>query len=191
MEERIDPRDLLVKIAEILEKLDIPYIVSGGIALLVWGRPRFTADIDIVVELPKEKIPLLGRALQSLGEQGYIDQEMMLEAKESAGEFNFIDGVTGVKVDFWILRDTEFDKSRLQRRVAKKIQEKEIFFSTAEDLLLMKLLWYHDLQSFRQKEDIISILKISGSVLDRAYIHSWVAKLGLEEVFREIEKEML
>ncbi len=46
-----DPRQLLVSITKTLKYLNIPYLVTGGIAVLVWGRPRFTADIDIVVEL--------------------------------------------------------------------------------------------------------------------------------------------
>ena len=46
-----DPRHLLIRIVEILNKLEIPYIVTGGIAVLIWGRPRFTANIDIVIQL--------------------------------------------------------------------------------------------------------------------------------------------
>jgi hypothetical protein len=42
------PRELLIEIAKILDKLKIPYLVTGGIAVLIWGRPRFTADIDII-----------------------------------------------------------------------------------------------------------------------------------------------
>lgn len=44
--EAIDPRHLLVKVVDILHKLNIPYVVTGGMAIFVWGRPRFTADID-------------------------------------------------------------------------------------------------------------------------------------------------
>lgn len=45
MTETIDPRDLLVQVAKILDKLKISHIVSGGMAVFVWGRPRFTDDI--------------------------------------------------------------------------------------------------------------------------------------------------
>jgi len=36
-----DPKNLLVNIAKILKELKIPYIITGGMAVLVWGRPRF------------------------------------------------------------------------------------------------------------------------------------------------------
>jgi len=49
--ELIDPRQLLVKVAKVLDNLSIPYVVTGGMAVTIWGRVRFTADIDIVIEL--------------------------------------------------------------------------------------------------------------------------------------------
>lgn len=59
-----DPRTLLVAIVKILKKLKIPYMITGGIAVLLWGRPRFTADIDIVVELYEKDIEALRKALR-------------------------------------------------------------------------------------------------------------------------------
>ena len=51
-----DPKHLLVSIARILDDLKIPYLITGGIAVLVWGRPRFTADIDVVIEVQKNNL---------------------------------------------------------------------------------------------------------------------------------------
>lgn len=41
----MDLEKLLIKIAEILEKLSVDYFVTGGFAVSVWGRPRATFDI--------------------------------------------------------------------------------------------------------------------------------------------------
>jgi len=59
----MEQEELLIKIAGILEKLNIPYAVTGGIAVSVWGRARFTADIDIAVELFPEKLKDLASEL--------------------------------------------------------------------------------------------------------------------------------
>ena len=95
-----DPRHLLVKVARILDRLDIPYAVTGGMAIYVWGRPRFTADIDIVVLLKVLRVGELTRALSRLGEAGYISEDAIRRALETHGEFNFIDGESGIKGDF-------------------------------------------------------------------------------------------
>lgn len=185
--EPIDPRHLLVKIGEILERLEIPYLITGGIAVAVWGRPRFTADIDIVVELAKSQAEQLMAELKQLSPAGYLDSAQVERALAVAGEFNFVDGTTGVEVDFWMLRvDDTFDQSRLKRRVAKEILGRTVYFTSPEDLILIKLRWYRDTQSSRQWEDTESILKISGNNLDMPYLTEWAEKLEVPEFLNDL-----
>lgn len=166
----MDPQHLLVRIVKVLNQLKIPYLVTGGIAVYVWGRPRFTADIDIVIELKDEKAKQL---VEILIKMGYIDEGAVREALRYESEFNFIDEKEGMKVDFWILKNNEFDKSRLSRTIAKKILNQKVYFISPEDLILKKLLWYQESQSFRQLEDIHSIMEILKSKLDLAYLRKW------------------
>ncbi len=177
--EHSDPRTLLVSVANILEQLGLRYLVTGGMAVFIWGRPRFTADIDIVVEIAESDIGKLEAALKALGKAGYVDADAMREAVREHGEFNFVDGSSGVKVDFWAMQPDAFDQSRLDRRAAKKILGRNVYFSSAEDLLLMKLRWYRQSGSMRNMEDARSIVDISGDALDWRYIEAWAAKLGV------------
>lgn len=178
--EQTDPRHLLVNIAKILERLKIPYLVTGGMAVLVWGRPRFTADIDIVIKLKQENINNLKKDLMAFSRAGYVDESVMREAVSKKGEFNFIDGETGVKVDFWVLKEIDsLDSFQLKRRKVKNILGQKIYFISPEDLILSKLNWYQESQSSRHLEDVESILKISGKRLDRKYLKQWAKKLGV------------
>ncbi|MBI2033853.1 MAG: nucleotidyltransferase [Candidatus Liptonbacteria bacterium] len=181
-----DPRRLLVKVAKILKRLNVPYLVTGGIAVLVWGRPRFTADIDIVVELRGKDTARFAGEFKKLG-SGYFDEEMMVNAVKKREEFNFIDGETGVKVDFWLLQENDdFDISRLKRRVAKKILGEIVYFTSPEDLILIKLKWYKNSGSSRQLEDVESIIKISGNELKRAYLEKWAKRLSCWELLEKL-----
>lgn len=186
---QIDPRHLLVKIAKILGQLKIPYIVTGGIAVLIWGRPRFTADIDIVIKLQQEKIDELEKALLELGRTGYVDKETIKQALERRGEFNFIDGETGMKVDFWIEKGTELDRLRFKRKKAKIIKGQQIYFISPEDLILTKLQWYQKSQSTRHLEDVESIIKISGKKLNMKYLRNWAKKLGVSKILNKLAKK--
>ena len=156
----MEQEELLRKIAEILDKLKITYMITGGIAVVAWGRPRFTADIDIVVELFPEKLDKLAGELLKVDKDVYADKTMMREALEKKGEFNFIHPASGLKIDFWIMKNDEFSKEALKRRIKRKIANVRIFLTSPEDLILSKLLWYKEGQSTRQLEDIESILKI-------------------------------
>lgn len=170
--EEIDPRHLLIHVSKILERLNIPYAITGGMAVFVWARPRFTADIDIIVLLAREHILPLAKELQRLGEAGYIDANVIPRALDRYGEFNFIDGTTGVKVDFFVIGKRPFDQSQLERRVAKSILENQIYFVSPEDLILSKLLWFREGESAKQHEDIESILKMQEN-LDWNYLEKW------------------
>src|SRR3989344_6518627 len=108
----MDLENTLKKVAKILQNLKISYLVTGGVAVVIWGRPRYTADIDLIIELKKEKVKKLIAALKN---KGYIDEDAVNEALKNMSEFNFIDNDTGMKVDFWILTNSAFDRSRLKR----------------------------------------------------------------------------
>lgn len=57
------PEELLIKISDILNDLKITYAITGGYAVSVWGRPRYTADIDIIVEMKEKNIKPLAKKL--------------------------------------------------------------------------------------------------------------------------------
>src|SRR3989338_11533937 len=109
---------LLTKTASVLEKLGIEYIVTGGSAVVYWGRPRFTADIDIAIELEETDIKSLVRELRKeLGEDTYIDEGMIRTEQRRRGEFNIIHPQSGLKVDFFVQGEELFEKKRIARAV--------------------------------------------------------------------------
>ena len=164
--ELIDPRQLLVKVAKVLDNLSIPYVVTGGMAVTIWGRVRFTADIDMVIGLKTNDINTLASELLRISEFGYVDKDAIREALASQGEFNFIEGDSGIKVDFWVKQDFP----ELNRRVAKDVLGQRVYFISPEDLILSKLRWYKISPSSRHIEDVESILKISGDIMDKKYL---------------------
>lgn len=182
----MDFQKLLVKIAKILNKLRIPYIVTGGYAVSVWGRPRSTFDIDVVIELPRNQISALAKALRDISEMSYIDESMMESAVEKKGEFNFIHAESGIKIDFWVLKDDSFNTLRIKRRIPKKILGEKVYFISPEDLILSKLLWYKSEETSRHLEDIESILKISGEKLDMKYLKNWAKKSGVLKILNKL-----
>lgn len=172
----------LKKVVKILQKLKIPYLVTGGVAVVVWGRPRYTADIDILIELKKREVK---KFIAVLIKEGYVDEDVVKESLKHKGEFNFIDSETSMKVDFWILQDSDFDRSRLKRVVIRKIFGQKVHFSSPEDLILKKLLWFKESKSTRQLEDIYSVMVIIKDQLDFDYLRKWAKKLNTLRVLEE------
>lgn len=186
--ETINPEKLLLKVAPILDELKIDYYITGGFAVSVWGRPRATFDIDIVIKLLEPKIPPLAEALRKISKFGYIDEEAAKEALRRKGEFNFIDPETGIKVDFWTEKGNKIAKTEFERRIAKKIDKQKVYFISPEDLILNKLIWYEKSQSSRHLEDAESVFKISGDKLDIAYLKKQAIKSGVAGLLKRFMK---
>ena len=52
----MEPSEILRWLAEALERLQIPYLVTGSMATIAYGEPRFTNDIDVVVALRLDQV---------------------------------------------------------------------------------------------------------------------------------------
>ncbi|OGD65866.1 hypothetical protein A3F08_00040 [Candidatus Berkelbacteria bacterium RIFCSPHIGHO2_12_FULL_36_9] len=73
--------------------------------------------------------------------------------------------------------------------MVKTVLGKKIYFSSPEDLILSKLLWYQESKFSRQVEDVESIIRISGRILDKKYLHKWAKKIKVEEILNESLEE--
>lgn len=175
--------DLLITIAKILNKLEIPYIITGGMAVSAWGRPRTTLDIDIVVALLPKNIHLLVKELLKVDKDVYVSEEAIREALKHKGEFNFIDPNSQLKVDFWIVKDT-FNEQAIKRGKTREVDGYKIVFTSPEDLILSKLLWYQESGSTRQLEDIEGVLSVSR--VDVSYVKKWAVKQGTREILEKL-----
>jgi hypothetical protein len=185
----MDFQKILAKTAKILEALKIPYAITGGYAVSVWGRPRATFDIDIIVELFYPQTETLANALDKFSKLGQVDRKMMESAAIRKGEFNFIHVETGIKIDFWILDKSPFSTSQLKRRKAKIINGQKIYFIAPEDLVLAKLLWHKKSGSDYQLKDVESIIKRQKK-LDWKYIKKWAAIQSTLKVLKLLTKKL-
>ena len=185
-----DQEKILITIAKILDDLKIEYFITGGFAVSVWGRPRATFDIDVIIKLVKPNVTTLARALRGICKAGYVDENMMADAISNNGEFNFIDPNSGLKVDFWVMRKEGLDVERLKNKKTKIISGQKVYFSSPEDLILSKLEWYKECRSSRHLEDVESIFKISGDKLDKKYLNKWVDKLGLSDFLDKVKNKL-
>ena len=65
------------------------------------------------------------------------------------------------------------------------------YFATAEDLILSKLEWFRlgGESSDRQWGDVLGVLRVQGSALDRPYLRRWAKQLGLTDLLDRALKE--
>ena len=177
-------RDFVERVTKALDDCGIPYMVCGSVASTFHGRPRTTQDVDIVIEVDAAKLEKLLPHFPD--DTYYVNDETARFAVRRRSMFNVIDGTTGWKADLIVRKQTPFAEAEFARRQTVDFLGLSVVMATAEDCVISKLQWAVAGGSDRQIEDVRSVVEVRGDSLDRKYIESWVARLGLEEVWLRV-----
>lgn len=181
----MEAEDLLRYARGVCNRLELIYFVVGSTATIAYGDPRLTNDIDIVVDLPAEKVDSFCDAFS--GEEFYVSQNAVRAAVAKRFQFNVIHTTSGLKIDFIVLSGSEFDRSRSQRRRGLPVlADGPTWFASPEDVILKKMVYFQEGGSDKHLRDIAGVLKLQGDRLDRDYIDKWAQLLGVEAVWRSI-----
>jgi hypothetical protein len=166
---------LLKQVVTSLDEAQIPYMVSGSIAMTIYTIPRMTRDIDIVIELKKEDID---KFCIIFAKDAYIDKLTVEEEVKRRGMFNVIDHKTGYKIDFMVKKFDEYRENEFQRRMIDESLGFPAWFVSLEDLIISKIIWIQDYQSEKQIEDIRNLLQ--NETVDMTYIKKWCYLMDLK-----------
>jgi hypothetical protein len=174
-----DPIGLALDIASRLEDLGIPYYVGGSLASSIWGEPRYSEDLDLVIEADSR---CLQRLINGFNADFYLSETAIEEAfNRQNSSFNLIRLASAEKIDLFVMGADSFSRSKLERRVQHPVTGGLLWLATAEDMVLQKLLWRRGNASEKQWRDVLGILKVQGDRLDFDYLESWAVQLDLVE----------
>jgi hypothetical protein len=161
-----------------LEEQEITYLLVGSLASGVYGEPRLTADIDVVVDVRPHQASKLCAAFPS--PEYYVSEKAAQEAVATSGQFNVIHPGSGNKIDFIIARRDAWGDSQIGRRRREQILPGRSGYTAApEDAIVGKLWYYHEGGSEKHLRDIAGMLQVSGDEIDRSYVDHWALELGL------------
>ncbi|HLE86630.1 MAG TPA: hypothetical protein VI727_03075 [Candidatus Brocadiaceae bacterium] len=179
-------QELLKKVIQILDAAGIQYMVTGSVASSLQGEPRSTHDIDLVVAIESAEVKKLVKAFPS--PDFYLDEGSVLDAINRQGMFNLIDVNSGDKVDFWLLTDEPFDRSRFIRKYAEEVVGMRIIVSSPEDTILAKLRWAKLCGgSEKQFTDALRVYEVQFEKLDTNYMEYWAKKLDVESIWKRLK----
>ena len=166
--------ELLKKVCNSLDNNNIPYMISGSIAMNFYAIPRMTRDIDLVIELYENQVDLF----TSLFPDSYFNRNTILTEIRRKGIFNIIDKESGFKIDFIVRKHTEYFNLAFSRRKYIHEFDTDICIISIEDLIIAKITWIQQLQSERQLSDIRNLLL--NPDVDINYVNYWISKLNLK-----------
>ena len=158
----------LEKLALSLKKRDIDYMLIGGQAVLLYGEPRLTKDIDVTIGLGPENISVVLEIVNELGLKVLVD---------SPGEFVVrtmvlpcMEPVTGIRIEF-IFSISSYEKQALKRVKHVPIGKANVHFVSIEDLIIHKIIAGRP----RDIEDVKAVINKNKN-LDAKYIRKWLGQ---------------
>lgn len=179
--------NVFASVLDALNLLDIPYMIVGSYASNYWGRPRMTHDADLVVELNAHQATNLA---QRLANEFYAPDFVIEEATERGDHFNAIHLDTSFKIDFWLRKQNAYEEVCFSRRVLGTMFERKVWITSAEDIILSKLLWYKMSPVLdRQLQDVLEVYEIQLPDLDTGYLEQWAKQLEVDDLLERIREQ--
>jgi hypothetical protein len=157
-------------------------MITGGVASVIYGDPRFTRDIDLVLELREGDAPGL---LDAFSPDDFYRPPMEVLREEIRrprhGHFNIIHRDTALRADVYLVGDDPLHAWAFGRRVRIPLEEDAgIWLAPPEYVVVRKLQYYEESRSDRHLRDISAMMEISREQIDLQEVEGWAHRLGLK-----------
>jgi len=163
-------------------------MVIGGQAVLLYGEPRLTRDIDVTLGIGVDELARIKKVLPAMGlkvlvkkDQEFVKRTMVLPTKDRESD---------IRVDF-IFSFSPYERQAIGRARDVKIGRTIVTFASLEDVVIHKVISGRP----RDLEDIRSIL-VKNPKYDSDYISGWLKEFdhslsqNFLETFRKTQEEI-
>jgi hypothetical protein len=181
-----DP-ELSLLILRPLNKLGLRYIVSGGVASILYGEPRFTNDVDLVVFLRHNDIPRLTDAF--LPPEFYCPSAEIIAAeiaRPQHGQFNVVHVATGFKADLYTTGRDDFNAWAFRNARKMDSHVEPIMVAPPEYVIVRKLEFFREGGSDKHLRDIRTMLAVSGDLINLPELEEWIRTYKLEAQWAKV-----
>lgn len=165
----------------------IRYMVTGAVAAFVYGEPRLTHDLDLVLELGRNEARKILDAFPL--EEFYCPPEETIRTeagRPSRGHFNIIHHETGFRADIYLKGRDELHAWALAHRRSVGFQGSEIWLAPPEYVILRKLEYFREGQSEKHLIDIRGMIELSPHLIDFDLLGKKIAGYGLQKEWEKV-----
>lgn len=163
---------LLKRIATALDTARLPYMIFGGQAVLLYGEPRLTRDIDITLGVTPDGLTTLLTVIDELRLK-VIATDVEAFARET-WVVPALEVESGIRVDF-VFSLSAFEREAIERSQIVSIDGVGVRFIALDDLLVVKTLAGRP----RDLEDMLCVLRKHPEA-DREYVKRWLQQFDAE-----------
>lgn len=171
-------------VIDVLEAIGAKYAIWGGLAVVAYGEPRFTQDMDILLRGESFHARLFAQRLRE--SHYHVDEQAVEAAIIQGGFFNIIHLHYAIKADCYVPLEADLI-AMIDERVYFPMDEiRRAAYVTAEGVIAAKLKAYLDSQSNRHLDDIASIIRVQGGRLNDRRIEQRATQIGAFGIWRSL-----
>jgi hypothetical protein len=173
--------NLFLIFLSLLEENNITYIVTGSVAGIIYGEPRLTHDIDLVMELDIKDTHKIVAAFPA--EKFYCPPPKVINLeirRPFRGHFNLIHHESGFKADIYLTGKDTLHKWAIKNRKRYKLGNCDIWVAPPEYVILRKLEYFKEGKSDKHLTDIKNILEVSGDLIDFIKLQGMIKEHNLD-----------
>lgn len=178
---------LIKNIAKALDARKIPYMLIGGQAVLLYGRPRLTKDIDITLGVDVDSYTKIEGLCNKLrlkiipkNPESFAEKTKVLPAEDVKSK---------IRVDF-IFSYTPYEQQAIRRAKKVRIKSYLVRFAAVEDVIIHKVFAGRPVDI----EDVKSMLIKNKGKIDFNYTRKWLRKFsqvpGQEKIVEDFKKTL-
>ena len=181
-------RQLLKSVAAAFDRIDIPYMIIGGQAVLIHGEARLTQDIDVTLAAGPDRLSDVVEAVRSAGwvvlvddAEEFVRETLVLPCKDQNSD---------IRMDC-VFSFTPYEASAISRAIELDVDGAQVRYATAEDLVIHKIFAGRP----RDLEDVRGIMLHNPS-LDNDYILTWLGRFdesageSFTRIFEDVRKSI-
>lgn len=180
---KTDVSTLIAGVTRELRATQIDFMLIGGQAVLLHGRPRATEDIDLTLAADPSRLDdvlMICRALEL---------EVLADDVETFVRQSFVlpaaDEQTGIRVDF-IFSSTGYERMAIARANIVEVRGELVPFAAVEDLIILKLIAGRSVDM----EDVKAVVRRKEAEIDWAYLTDWIRRFGQIEGHEDLEDRL-
>jgi hypothetical protein len=178
--------DLIELFVGPLHQLEIRYLISGSVAAMLYGEPRFTNDIDLILFLRASDVERVRAAYPP--PKFYLPPANIIVAELSRerGQFNIIHAESSLKADCFVVGHDELHAWAFRHARRYPFGALEITLAPPEYVIVRKLEYFREGGSEKHLRDIRAMLAVSGELIDHEALMEWIRRQGVEKQWAQV-----
>ena len=179
--------ELFLQFIRPLNRSGIRHVIGGSVAAIFYGEPRLTIDVDVMMFLRDSDVEKLRAVFPS--PEFYVppDEVIRREIQRPAkGQFNLIHIPTSFKADIFTTGRDDLNAWAFRNKRVVDYKGTSLVLVPPEFIIVRKLEYLREGESYKHIRDIRSILKVTGEQLDHQTLTEWVSTRGVQEEWRKV-----